>query len=74
MTKKVNLGNTSLNKIGATPFFLAAQTADAELMRTLAALGADPDSECGQQHAADGGGGAGHAFARRRCRNGGAKC
>ena len=26
----------------ATPFFLAAKTADAELMRTLAALGADP--------------------------------
>jgi uncharacterized protein len=42
MTKKVNLGNTSLNKLGATPFFLAAQSADAELMRTLAALGADP--------------------------------
>src|SRR5205085_11241031 len=26
----------------ATPFFLAARTADAELMRALAALGADP--------------------------------
>ena len=42
MTKQVNLGNTRLNKLGATPFLLAAQTADAELMRTLAALGADP--------------------------------
>jgi ankyrin repeat protein len=42
MTKKVNLGNTILNKLGATPFFLAAQSADAELMRTLAELGADP--------------------------------
>ena len=42
MTKKVNLGNTRLNEFGATPFLLAAQTADAELMRTLAELGADP--------------------------------
>ena len=42
MTKKVNFGLTSLNTMGATPFFLAARTADAELMRSLAALGADP--------------------------------
>jgi ankyrin repeat protein len=42
MTRRVNLTNTRLNEIGATPFLLAAQTADAELMRTLAALGADP--------------------------------
>jgi ankyrin repeat protein len=42
MTKRVNLTNTRLNEVGATPFLLAAQTADAELMRTLAALGADP--------------------------------
>jgi ankyrin repeat protein len=42
MTKKVNVGLTSLNTLGATPFFLAARTADAELMRSLAALGADP--------------------------------
>ncbi len=42
MTKRVNLTNTRLNEIGATPFLLAAQTADAELMRTLADLGADP--------------------------------
>lgn len=44
MTKKVNLGNTRLNKLGATPYFLAAQSADAELMRTLAALGANTDA------------------------------
>jgi uncharacterized protein len=42
MTKKVNLNNTRLNEIGATPYLLAALTADAELMTTLAALGADP--------------------------------
>jgi ankyrin repeat protein len=42
MTKRANLTNTRLNEIGATAFLLAAQTADAELMRTLAALGADP--------------------------------
>ncbi len=42
MTKKVNLNNTRANELGATPFFLAALTADAELMKTLAALGADP--------------------------------
>jgi ankyrin repeat protein len=41
MTKKVNLGLTSLNTAGATPYFLAARSADAELMRALAALGAD---------------------------------
>ena len=42
MTAKVNLGNTRLNKLGATPFFLAAHAADAELMRALVELGADP--------------------------------
>jgi ankyrin repeat protein len=42
MASKVNLGNTSLNKLGATPFFLASQSADVELMRLLAELGADP--------------------------------
>ena len=42
MTRRVNVGLTSLNTLGATPFFLAARTADAELMRALAALGADP--------------------------------
>jgi uncharacterized protein len=42
MTKKPNLNNTLLNELGATPFLLAALTADAELMRALAKLGADP--------------------------------
>lgn len=42
MTKKINFGLTSLNTVGATCFFLAARTADAELMRELAKLGADP--------------------------------
>src|SRR5262245_14324345 len=41
MTKKANLNNTRLNELGATPFMLAALTADAELMKTLATLGAD---------------------------------
>ena len=42
MTKRPNLNNTRLNEIGATPYFLAALTADAELMKVLAASGADP--------------------------------
>jgi ankyrin repeat protein len=42
MTRKFNFGLTGLNTVGATPFLLAARSADAELMRTLAALGADP--------------------------------
>ncbi len=42
MTKKINFGLTSLNDVGATTFCLAANTADAELMRFLASLGADP--------------------------------
>ena len=42
MTKRVGLGLTSLNTLGATPFVMAARAGDAELMRTLAALGADP--------------------------------
>jgi len=42
MTKKINFGLTSLNNIGATPFCLAALTADSELMRFFVPLGADP--------------------------------
>ncbi|MBC7927488.1 MAG: ankyrin repeat domain-containing protein, partial [Bryobacteraceae bacterium] len=42
MTKRMSLGLTGLNTTGATPFLLAARTADVELMQTLAALGADP--------------------------------
>jgi ankyrin repeat protein len=43
MTKKVNVGLTALNTEGATTFVLAARSADAELMRYLASLGADPN-------------------------------
>jgi ankyrin repeat protein len=42
MSRRVNMGLTSLNTVGATAFLLAARAGDAELMRTLAALGADP--------------------------------
>jgi len=42
MTKRVNFALTALNTLGATPFFLAARGGDAELMRLLASLGADP--------------------------------
>jgi ankyrin repeat protein len=42
MTKRSNVGLSSLNTMGATPFLLAARTGDAELMRLLAKLGADP--------------------------------
>ena len=42
MTKEPSLNNTRANEMGATPFFLASLTADAELMRTLVTLGADP--------------------------------
>lgn len=42
MTKRVPFGMTAINTLGATPFFLAARAGDAELMRLLASLGADP--------------------------------
>ncbi len=42
MTKRIGVGLTSLNTVGATPFLLAARSADAPLMRLLAELGADP--------------------------------
>ena len=42
MTIRTNVGLSSLNTSGATPFLLAARTGDAELMRLLAKLGADP--------------------------------
>jgi ankyrin repeat protein len=41
-TKKPDMGTTKLNVIGATPFLLAARTADPDLMRLLVELGADP--------------------------------
>jgi len=37
-----NVGLTSLNTDGATPFLLACRTNDVELMRVLVSLGADP--------------------------------
>lgn len=42
MTRKINVGLTALNTTGATAFLLAARSGDAELMRVLATLGADP--------------------------------
>jgi uncharacterized protein len=42
MTKQGNVGRTSLNMIGATPFLMAARTADVPMMRLLVQLGADP--------------------------------
>src|SRR5262245_26010378 len=42
MTKRTSVGLSSLNSMGATPFLLAARTGDAELMRLLVQLGADP--------------------------------
>jgi ankyrin repeat protein len=42
ITKKINAGLTRLNTAGATAFAMAARTGDAEMMRALAALGADP--------------------------------
>ena len=41
MTKRSNAGRHSMNTIGATPFLAACRTADTELMRLLADLGAD---------------------------------
>ena len=42
MTRSGNVGRTSMNMIGATPFMMAARAADAPLMRLLVELGADP--------------------------------
>jgi ankyrin repeat protein len=42
VTRRPSMGITSINSIGATPFLLAARTADADLMRLLITLGADP--------------------------------
>ena len=71
MTKRVNLNNTRANELGATPFMLAALTADAELMTTLAALGANPAAhERREEHAADAGGRTRDALSWRRRRHG----
>lgn len=42
ITRRPGIGVTALNLIGATPFFLAARGGDAELMRLLVDLGANP--------------------------------
>lgn len=42
MTRRSNGGLSALNTVGATPFLAAARTGDAEMMRVLAELGADP--------------------------------
>ena len=42
MTRRSNVGLSSLNTMGSTPFLLAARTGDSELMRLLVKLGADP--------------------------------
>jgi ankyrin repeat protein len=41
MTQRAQVGVTALNMIGATPFLMAARSADAPLMRLLSSLGAD---------------------------------
>ncbi|MBM3782954.1 MAG: hypothetical protein FJW30_01275 [Acidobacteria bacterium] len=41
MTKKVNIGATGLNTLGSTPFLLAARSADVEMLKLLAELGAN---------------------------------
>ena len=42
VTRRPPAGITRLNFLGGTPFLLAARTGDADLMRLLAELGADP--------------------------------
>ena len=42
MTKDIDLGNTRIEREGATAFFLAAHAADIELLKLLVELGADP--------------------------------
>ena len=42
VTERPPAGITRLNSIGGTPFLLASRTADAEYMRLLVELGADP--------------------------------
>ncbi len=42
MSKDVDLGNTRIEREGATAFFLAAHAADIQLLQLLVELGADP--------------------------------
>ena len=70
MTRRVNLTNTRFNELGATPYLIAAVTADAEYMKALVELGADPllTNDDGST-ALDGGGGHRDAIAGRRRRH-----
>jgi uncharacterized protein len=43
-TRRLPVGASELDFTGATPFFLAARTADVDLMRLLVELGADPQT------------------------------
>ena len=66
-TRRPPLGTTGLNTIGATPFLLAARTADAALMAQNLPAGRRPaDAECRQHHAAPGCRGCRYEFAARR--------
>ena len=42
MSRRVNLTNTRFHEVGATAYLLAAMTADADYMKALVDLGADP--------------------------------
>jgi ankyrin repeat protein len=42
-SRRLPVGSSQLNFVGATPFLLAARTADVELMRLLVDLGANPN-------------------------------
>ena len=60
LAKDRNLGlddRHNLNRVGATPFLLAAKSGDVEMMRVLVAHGADPSlADRGSVDAVDGGG------------------
>ena len=48
--RRLPVGASELNFVGATPFLLAARTADVELMRLLLELGADPRMPTDDRH------------------------
>ncbi len=59
-------GRNSLNRFGATPFFLAAKSCDVPMMQVLLGLGADPfHRQRGRGHAVDGGSGGRRLLAGR---------
>ena len=66
MRSGANLGKTRLNEVGATPFLLAALTADVQLMRDACEARRRPvHAERRELHAADGRGRPGDTVARR---------